>query len=733
LIMNAVSAILVMVIAATAVPTNALVPDADDSPTGSSRLTPQGDPDRYIVVYRNNVGAVQATVAAGQVHVDLPELNAVAATIPPEEVASLRDNPNIESIEQDLPRFSAGSFRGSSPKTNNADTNTKTTATTTRRLTGTQQTTYGIPLVQADQVPMGNSFVPKICIIDSGYDLAHVDLPGEPQVTGDSDIGGAGEWFQDGSSHGTHVAGTAQIFVPVVHHDEMFVCFLLITHTIFSLYSISTGTIAAVDNDKGVVGVCPGCNLHIVRVFGQSGAWAYSSTLLAAAMKCKAAGANIISMSLGGSGFSSSENTAFTTLLTVDNILIVAAAGNDGNTALSYPASYDSVLSVAALDDKRIVASFSQKNAQVDISAPGVSTISTVPMATGLAASVITASGATYAANNFAGSVAGVPQAALVDCFQGATVCTGVSGSICLIQRGGGITFGTKVQNCHNGGGIGAIIYNNVPGIFTGTLGTGWTIITTAVAVADTTGTALLALVGTTVTVPVGPSDYGTKSGTSMATPHVSGVAGLVWSHDATKSAQDIRNALTSTALDLGPVGRDDSYGFGNVHACDAAKALGATGLSCFEPSSCVGDADCNDGNFCNGVETCDVGGTGFCKAGTTACSPTEACDEDTDTCILPPPAPGCVVHSDCFDGVFCNGDELCGANGVCQPSRTANPCDATSQTCNEDRDTCVDNVVSPPSPPPPPQCSDLGASCQDAADCCSGRCLDFFGSQFCK
>jgi Subtilase family/PA domain len=551
-----------------------------------------------------------------------------------------------------------------------------------------------------------------------------------------------------------------------------------------SLYSIPPGTIAAVDNGRGVVGVCPGCNLHIVRVFGPDGKWAYSSNLIAAAMKCKAAEANIISMSLGGTGNSSSENTAFNTLLTVDNILIVAAAGNGNSTNFSFPASYDSVLSVAAVDDKRVVAGFSQKNSQVDISAPGVNVISTVPMGTGFVASVA-ASGSAYAANNMAGSGAGVLEAALFDCGQGLTVCTGASGLICLIQRGGA-AFAIKVQNCHDGGGIGAILYNNAPGIFTGTLGAGWTITTSAVTVADTTGVALLGLqVGTTVTLSVTSFDYGTKSGTSMATPHVSGVAGLVWSHDAANTALDIRNALTSTAMDLGPVGRDDSYGFGNVRACDAAKALGATGLSCFRPTRCAAGADCNDGIYCNGEETCDVA-IGFCRALSTPCSLTETCDENSRTCLtaslpdsptdppssLPsfspssppssspsfsPSSPSsypsasltalptekqtkspsesptespskspteCVTDADCNDGIFCNGDELCDvANGGCQPGR-GNPCDANSQTCDEETDTCK---------PLPLPCLDLGASCQDDTNCCSGRCAGFPGSRSCK
>ncbi len=52
-------------------------------------------------------------------------------------------------------------------------------------------------------------------------------------------------------------------------------------------------------------------------------------------------------------------------------------------------------------------------------------------------------------------------------------------------------------------------------------------------------------------------------SGTSMACPHVAGVAGLVWSHFPKKTSQEIRKALTASADDLGPAGRDDAYGHG--------------------------------------------------------------------------------------------------------------------------------------------------------------------------
>jgi subtilisin family serine protease len=101
------------------------------------------------------------------------------------------------------------------------------------------------------------------------------------------------------------------------------------------------GTIAGVNNGTGVVGVNPNkqLKLHIVKVFGNAGAWTYSSTLASAANKCGAAGANVITMSLGGGAKSITEQRAFDSLQS-KGVLSIAAAGNDGNTTTSYPAGY---------------------------------------------------------------------------------------------------------------------------------------------------------------------------------------------------------------------------------------------------------------------------------------------------------------------------------------------------------------------------------------------------------
>lgn len=101
-----------------------------------------------------------------------------------------------------------------------------------------------------------------------------------------------------------------------------------------------------------------------------------------------------------------------------------------------------------------------------------------------------------------------------------------------------------------------------------------------SVGVSDTDGAAMLAAVGSNASVDIGAGNYAYFDGTSMATPHVAGVAALVWSHFPQCSNSDIRAALRATAEDLGASGRDDETGYGLVQAKDAVDYLTANGCS---------------------------------------------------------------------------------------------------------------------------------------------------------
>merc|ERR1711902_371601 len=340
-----------------------------------------------------------------------------------------------------------------------------------------------------------------------GYGNGHEDLPTLDENSDGFNPYDSGEWYIDGNSHGTHCAG-------------------------------SIGALG--DNSKGVVGVIPGSlnnkfSFFIGKGLTDSGSGSTSS-VMAAVQACVDNGSNVISMSLGGGSPSDSVNQQYYGHYKEDDVLIIAAAGNSGNSALSYPASYKSVMSVAAVDSNENKAGFSQYNEQTEISGPGVSVKSTV---------------------------------------------TGNSGS----------TF-----------------------------------------------------------------SYTSYSGTSMATPHVAGVAGLLRMFFPDCKAFHIRNAMIVTAKDKGDAGCDVKYGHGIVQAkaafeyleaneCDPNDAFKEPEGGCAE-FSCTQDSDCDDGNP-NTIDTCVSGGCQHARANNAACDDEDPCTADT------------CDNGECsnvFDCAFCGG-----------------------------------------------------------------------------
>lgn len=509
----------------------ALMPALVQAQNPARRATDDPEPaaseNRFVVQFRSYNASARATVtgAGGQVVYEFPALRAIAARLPALAALALQNNPNVEFVEADARRYPMGAG----------------TAHTRLETSAGQVVPYGISMVQADQIVGANPSNRKVCIIDSGYYLGHEDLP-QANVSGSAD-GGAGAWSQDGFGHGTHVAGT----------------------------------ISALNNSVGVVGVNPGglLNLHIVRVFGNDGKWAYSSRLVAALNQCLAANANIVSMSLGGPIPTRFENQAFANAY-ASGVLLVAAAGNDGNRRTSYPAGYDSVISVAAVDHNRKVASFSQANFDVELSAPGVGVLSTLPYIENVA---VTSVGNTISGTwvEFSQRTPGVT-AVLVD----GGLCSAVNATwksqIVLCQRGTS-SFYEKVHNAELSGAVGVVLYNNEAGALSATLGDGNSSTIPAVGVTQADGSALKSTgVGQNATIvstrQAPASGYEAWDGTSMATPHVSGVAALIWSFNPAWTNEQVRKAMQATALDLGFRRRDAAYGFGLVQAKAALTYL---------------------------------------------------------------------------------------------------------------------------------------------------------------
>ncbi|MXR67588.1 S8 family serine peptidase [Shewanella sp. JBTF-M18] len=485
----------------------------------------QAADNRYVIQVDNqHKGIVKALAVKSGATIKLDGDGFFAATFDNQDLAQVKgllNNPHVRLVEEDQRRTLQSLYQDDAGDPMQA-----------------QVTPYAVYQSQADQVDFVPGTATKVCVIDSGLDRSNPDF-NWGAITGDNDSG-TGDWDVNGGPHGTHVAGT----------------------------------IGAADNGIGVVGMAPGVEMHIIKVFTASG-WAYSSDLAHATDLCSQAGANIISMSLGGGGANSVESNAFEAFTQAGG-LVVAAAGNDGNNSRSYPAGYPSVMMIGANDADNNIASFSQfpscssgrgkratmdENICVEVTAGGVQTLSTYPAGMSTMASM-SADGVYYdsAAMENAGSASGSTY------FMGTAeaIDSGANGKVCMIDRGN-ISFHDKVANCEASGGIGAIIINNVEGMLYGTLGDANTthIPTVGAALADRTPL----LSATMATVNISASDYGYMSGTSMATPAVSGVAALVWSNFPECTGSEIRQALKATAEDQGAPGHDEYFGYGIVKA----------------------------------------------------------------------------------------------------------------------------------------------------------------------
>lgn len=290
---------------------------------------------------------------------------------------------------------------------------------------------------------------PDLLSRDSGFGF---DMISDPQIGNDGDgfdnnPTDPGDLSDNGQSswHGTHVAGTIG---------------------------------AATNNGIGVSGVDWFCKLMHVRALGVGGgsnfdigeAMKYAAKLTNASGSLPTTRANVINMSLGGPGFSQNQQNIVDQVRAA-GVTVIAAAGNNNSNQAFFPASYNGVISVSAVDFSSQKAPYSNFGTGVDIAAPGGDL------------------GADLNQDNFADGV-----------------------------------LSTLVDDSKQ------------------------------------------------------PFKFIFKfyQGTSMASPHVAGVAALLLSVNANLTPDQVETALESTATDLGAVGKDQIFGHGLVNALAAIQSVNA-------------------------------------------------------------------------------------------------------------------------------------------------------------
>ena len=520
----------------------------------------------YLIGFRAGKGVNAAAISkvGGQLRRSFGNIEAASASLTPSQAAQLAQDPSVEYVEAAVRRFIDGRPSGV------GDTLGKPGGALGGLNVNWQpqgEYTYGdvalnVPTLAAKGYT-GSGIA--VCVGDTGIDANHPEFAGK--LAGYKNFMGDGRdnayLLNDLSHHGTHVSGT-----------------------IFAQYGAGTGA-AGLQNGmdpNGVGGVAPGVNLYMARVLGDDGSGS-DEGVVAGVNWCVSQLASqggherhvVVSLSLGSDVGSKTEKRAFQAAYDA-GALIVAAAGNDADKLAHYPAEYPSVVKVGALDNRANLASFSNYNSKQELVAPGVAVLSSVPLGQGLGASASADGVPAYSSVNPATFAAqGTVNAEIVAAggtdnkFCGTDVINpALAGKIALISRGS-CSFAQKVDNAVASGALAVIIYNNVLGTVNATLGSPKSIPVVTVTQAD--GLATMSRVPTGGSVSIHSADYEYFDGTSMATPHVSGAAALVWAAKPNLSNAELRDLLDATATDLGANGRDNFFGNGLVNPTAAIQA----------------------------------------------------------------------------------------------------------------------------------------------------------------
>ncbi|AUX08068.1 subtilisin [Halalkaliarchaeum desulfuricum] len=304
---------------------------------GAAGLAGTAAADDHVEVnvgFANNRGRRAALEVAVSVKREF-SFNALTMTVPEEAVDGLAADRNVRYVEENGEMYAHD-----------------------------QTTPYGIEITDADvAIDDGNTGEGvSVAILDTGIDAQHETLEenlGEGWATDDAEcttdcqggpFGGNNideclEEWDDDNDHGSHVAGTA----------------------------------AAADNGVGVLGVAPDATLHAVKVLECDGGGTFDD--IAAGIEWSAdQGHDVQNMSLGADSDSEVVSDAIEDAAD-KGVVLVASAGNDGECTdcVGFPARHPEVIAVSATDEDDELADFSSTGPEVELAAPGVDTLSTIP------------------------------------------------------------------------------------------------------------------------------------------------------------------------------------------------------------------------------------------------------------------------------------------------------------------------------------------------------------------
>ena len=290
--------------------------------------------DEYIIVYKNEAGKDLAESKAVDIEDDLDNVNILLADMKKKDADALERNKNIAIVQKNFEiQMNDASFKVMS----------ETEMRQKNLLKDNRELLWNIDMVGADDAfkegYSGKGV--KVAVLDTGI-TKHPDL----DIKGGVSFISTEPTYQDLNGHGTHVAGT----------------------------------IGAKINNGGIVGVAPNADLYAVKVLGANGKGDVNGIVQGIAWSIEN-DMDVVNMSLG-LPVHVPILEYICKLAEQNGVILVGANGNDGNAEgigenMGYPAMYDSVISVSAVDKNYKRAWFSSTGKRSEVSAPGVEIIST--------------------------------------------------------------------------------------------------------------------------------------------------------------------------------------------------------------------------------------------------------------------------------------------------------------------------------------------------------------------